>query len=150
VQTSNWGEFYKKCFNLHWELSNYKWHATYTQANQGDSQFLMVRSQIGTLTLNSSFGHNLCFKYSNGMCEPILDIYIPKTFQWYKELFNPMNLTPVIVFWRFESPLGLQLPKWEPTWECVSSFFHTFPHSQEHKMWLLGLIIGPHLCKPLS
>jgi hypothetical protein len=43
------------------------WHATYTQVNQGDSQLLVVESQI-------TIRHNLCFKYSNGSCEPILDI----------------------------------------------------------------------------
>ncbi len=34
------------------------------------------------------------FKYSNGSCELILDIYVPKAFQWYKELFNPMSFDP--------------------------------------------------------
>jgi hypothetical protein len=38
-----------------------------------------------------SFGHNLCFKYSNGTCKLILNICIPRSFQWYKELFNPMS-----------------------------------------------------------
>jgi hypothetical protein len=33
----------------------------------------------------------LCFRYPHGACEPILDIYIPKAFQWYKELFNQMK-----------------------------------------------------------
>jgi hypothetical protein len=28
------------------------------------------------------------------MCEPVLDIYFPKAFQWYKELFNSMNFDP--------------------------------------------------------
>jgi hypothetical protein len=27
-----------------------------------------------------SFGHNLCFKHSNGTCEPILDIYVSRAF----------------------------------------------------------------------
>jgi hypothetical protein len=36
----------------------------------------MVGSQIDNLTSGPSFGHNLYFEYSNGMCEPILDIYI--------------------------------------------------------------------------
>ncbi len=31
-------------------------------------------------------------------------------------------LTSIISFWRFGSPLGFQLPKWELTWECESSF----------------------------
>ncbi len=54
----------------------------------------MVRSQIGTLTPDPSLGHNLCFKYSNGMHELILDIYIPRYFLWHNFFFNPMNCDP--------------------------------------------------------
>jgi hypothetical protein len=43
--------------------------------------------------------------------------------------FDTCNL-----FLNFESPPGLQLPKWELTWECGGSFPHTLPHSQEHEM----------------
>jgi len=67
------------------------WHATYTKVNQGNSWFLVVESQICNLTPGPSFGHNLCFKYSNGSCEPILEIHISRAFQWYKELFDPMS-----------------------------------------------------------
>jgi len=35
----------------------------------------MGRNQIAILIPDPSFGHNLCFKYSNESCEPILDIY---------------------------------------------------------------------------
>jgi hypothetical protein len=59
--------------------------------NQGDSRLLVVESQIGNLTPGPFFNHNLCFKYSNRSCEPILKIYVSKVFQWYKELFNPMS-----------------------------------------------------------
>ncbi len=51
----------------------------------------MIESQIDNLTPDFSFGYNLCFRYPHGACEPILDIYIPKAFQWYKELFNQMK-----------------------------------------------------------
>jgi len=34
------------------------------------------------------------FEVSNGSCEPILDIYVPRDFQWYKKLLNPMGLNP--------------------------------------------------------
>jgi len=40
----------------------------------------MVESQIANLILDLSFGHNLCFKYPNGLYNPILDIYVPRTF----------------------------------------------------------------------
>jgi hypothetical protein len=73
-----WG-FNQSCI-VHRELFNDMWHATYTQVNQGDSRLLVVKSQIGNLTLDIFFGHNLCFKYPNGSCEFILDIYVPRTF----------------------------------------------------------------------
>jgi hypothetical protein len=40
-------------------------------------------------------------------------------------------LTLQIVFWKIESPSELQLPKWEPIWECVGSFLHILLHSWE-------------------
>jgi hypothetical protein len=70
------------------------WHTTCKQVNQGDSRILMVENQIGNLTPGLTFGHNLCLKYPNGSCKPILDIYIPRTFQWYKELFNSIIFDP--------------------------------------------------------
>jgi hypothetical protein len=56
-----WG--LKKSCSLHWDLSNNMWHVTCTKVNQGNFWFLVVRSQIGILTLNISFGHILCFEY---------------------------------------------------------------------------------------
>jgi hypothetical protein len=56
------------------ELSNGMSHTTCTQGNWGDSQLLMVGSQIANLTLNPAFGYNLCVRCPNGSCEPILDI----------------------------------------------------------------------------
>jgi hypothetical protein len=64
--------------------SNNMWHATCMQVNWGDSWLLMDASQIDNLTPDPYFGHNLCFKYPNGSCEPILDIYVSRSFQWYK------------------------------------------------------------------
>jgi hypothetical protein len=68
----------------------------------------------------------------------------------FQELFNGINkfsikwiLTPIIALWNFESPSGLQLPKWEFTWECVGSFSHTFLHFQEHEIWLLSFHSWP-------
>jgi len=91
-----WG--LKKICNFCWELSNDMWHVTCTQVNQGDFRFLVVESQIDTLIFDPSFDHNLCFNYSNVTCKLILNIHISRAFQWYKELFNPMNLTFEIVF----------------------------------------------------
>jgi hypothetical protein len=63
------------------EFSNGMSHVTFTQGNWGDSRLLMVESQIANLTPVPSFGHNLCFRCPNGSCEPILDIYVPISFQ---------------------------------------------------------------------
>jgi hypothetical protein len=76
-------------------------HAACTYIFHGESWLLMDKSQIGTLILDFVFGHNLCFKYSNGSCEPILDIYVSRAFQWYKKLFNPMNFDRQIPIWIF-------------------------------------------------
>jgi hypothetical protein len=73
----------KQNYSPHQNVFNGMWHATYTQINEGDSWLLMLDSWIHNLTISPSFGHNLCFKYPNGECEPILDIYGPKDFQWY-------------------------------------------------------------------
>jgi hypothetical protein len=70
----------KKSFTFHWKLSKDMWQANCTQVNQGESWLLVIRNQIGSLTPNPSFGHNLFLKYSNGTCEPILKIYILRVF----------------------------------------------------------------------
>jgi hypothetical protein len=65
-----------------------------TQVNPGDSWLLVVQSQIANLTPDLSFSHNLWFKYSNGSCKPILDIYVSRSFQWYKKNSIQWVLTP--------------------------------------------------------
>jgi hypothetical protein len=67
-----WG-LKKRCTHCR-KLSNGMWHATCMQGNQGNSGLLVVGNQIANLTPGPSFGHNLCFKYPNGSCEPILNI----------------------------------------------------------------------------
>jgi hypothetical protein len=56
------------------ELSNGMWHVTCIQGNQGDSQLLVVKSQIDDLIPCLFFCHNLCLNRPNGSCEPILSI----------------------------------------------------------------------------
>jgi hypothetical protein len=56
------------------------WHASCMNVTQGDSWLLMVDNQINILTPSLSFDHNLCCKYSNGSCKPILNIYVLRTF----------------------------------------------------------------------
>jgi hypothetical protein len=87
-----WG--LKQSCNPHQELSNGMLHITYKQVNKVNSWLLMVGSQTANLTPGLSFGHNLCYRYSNGRCEPILDIYASIVFQWYKKLFEAMVFDP--------------------------------------------------------
>jgi len=75
----------------HRELSNTMLHTTCTQGNRVDSWLLVVGSQTADLIPSLSFGHNLCFRCPNGWCEPILDIYVPRSFQWYKERLKPLK-----------------------------------------------------------
>jgi hypothetical protein len=57
----------------------------------------MVESQIDNLTHDLFLSHNSCFKYPNGSFEPILDIYISRIFQWYKELFQSNEFWPFAI-----------------------------------------------------
>ncbi len=66
-----------------WELSNNMLHTTYRYVIKGNSQFLMVGSQIDILTLIPFFNHNFCCKYSNRSWKLILDIFVLNNFQWY-------------------------------------------------------------------
>jgi hypothetical protein len=84
----------KKSYSIFWKLFNGMLHATCTRGIWGDSWLLVVRSQIANLIFGPSFGHNLCFKCPNGSCELILDIYVSRNFEWYKELLNPLSFDP--------------------------------------------------------
>ncbi len=89
----------------------------------------MVENQIDTLILNLSFGHNLCFKYSNGTWKLILDIYVPRAFQWYKELFNPMNFDPWNHSLKIWKSIETPIPKVGAHLEvcgCIPSHLSTF------------------------
>jgi len=77
-------------------------HLPCTYQDRVDSQLLVVRSQVASLTPDLSFDHNLCCKCPNGSCEAILDMYTSRPFQRCKEhlnasCFNPCN--HVLSFW---------------------------------------------------
>jgi hypothetical protein len=77
------------------KLSNGMLHIVCSQVNRVDSRLFLVGSQIGSLTPDPSFGHNLCFKCPNVQCEPILDIYIPWDFQRYKKTPQAIEFWPL-------------------------------------------------------
>jgi hypothetical protein len=133
-----------------WDLSNDVSHTNYKQRNWVNPQLLVIVDQIANLTPIPSFGHNLCFRCPNGRCKPILNIYVPRAFQWYKELFKPLNFYPYnfpLKIWestRTPSPkVGVALG----VWGFIPSHFS---HSWEHVMWFLGFPLGPQPCKPFA
>ncbi len=63
------------------ELSNAVSHSQIGHREEVDSRLFVVGSQTDSSTPGPSFGHNLCFRYSNEQCEPILDIYASIAFQ---------------------------------------------------------------------
>jgi hypothetical protein len=69
--------------------------------------------ELGGASLGLSFGHNLCFKYLNELCKPILDICIPRVFQWYKELLNPMSFDLYNHHLNVQESIGTLTPKVE-------------------------------------
>jgi hypothetical protein len=116
----------------HRNLSNCMWHATYTQVNQSDYWLLMVRSQIGSLIPDLSFGNNLCSKYPNGSCEPILNILVPRSFRWYKKLFNIMSFDPCNRPLKIWESIGIPTPRVRAhlgVWGFIPSHFPTFPRA---------------------
>jgi len=108
----------------------------------------MVRSQIGHLIPDLSFGHNLCFRYPNGSCKPVLDIYIPRHFHWYKEVFNPMNFDLYNRPLKIHESIGTPIPKIEAhlgVWRFIPSHYL---HSREHEMWFLGSLLAHTFASP--
>jgi hypothetical protein len=75
------------------------------------SWLLVVGSQIANLTFGPSFGHNLCFKNSNGSCVLILSIHVWRAFQWYKEGFNLMSFDPCDCSLKIKESIGTPTPK---------------------------------------
>jgi hypothetical protein len=147
----------KKISSPCWELSNGMSHATWMQGNRGDSWLLMFRNQIANLALGPSFGHNLCLKCPNGSCELILDIYVPRDFQWYKELFNPMGFDPYNCSLKISKSIETPIPKVGAhlgVWMFILSHFPTLMGAWDvtpgFLSWLtplqpLALIVSPRL-----
>jgi hypothetical protein len=49
--------------------------------------------------------------YSNRTCDPILDIYVLRAFQWYNELFNLMNFDPCNCSLKIWKSIGTPIPR---------------------------------------
>jgi len=97
-----------------------------------------------------TFGHNLCFKCSNDQCEIILDIYVPRDFQWYKERHNPLSFDPWNYSLKFRESTGTPSPKVGVAlgvWGFIPSHFLTLPGVCDVTP---GLPFGPHFCNPFA
>jgi hypothetical protein len=97
------------------DLSNGMSHVLCSQVFRVDSWLFVVGSQNwqtpGNSTPDTSFGHNLCFRCPYEQCEPILDIYASKAFQWYKERHNPLRFDPCNRSLKFWESTGTPSPK---------------------------------------
>jgi len=112
------------------KLSNGMLHAFCSRMNRVDSRLSLVGSQTGSLIPGPSFGRNLCFTCPNEQCEPILDIYVPKNFQWYKKLHNPFSFDPWNSSLKFWKSIGTPSPKVGVAlgmWRFTPSHFLTLP-----------------------
>jgi hypothetical protein len=121
----------------HRELFNNMSHTFCSQLNQVDSQRFLVRSQTDSLTPGPSFGHNLCFKCPNEQCEPILDIYVPRAFQWYKERHKPLSFDPWNFSLKFWESIRTPFPKVGVTsgmWRFIPSYSLTLSYTPG-SMW---------------
>jgi hypothetical protein len=93
------------------DIFNSVLHSQIGSWEEVDSRLLMVGSQTGSLTPDPSFAHNLCFRCPNEQCEPILDIYVSRDFQRYKERNNPLRFDPSTRPLKFQKSTGTPSPK---------------------------------------
>ncbi len=132
------------------ELSNGMSHVICSQVNRIDSWLFLVGSQTGSLTPGPSFGHNLWFRCPNEQCEPILDIYVPRDFQWYKERHKPLSLDPSNCSLKFWESTGTPSPKMGAAlgvWGFTPSHFLTLSGVCDVAH---GLPLGPHPRNPFA
>jgi hypothetical protein len=132
------------------KLSNSMSHAICKWVNQVNSWLFPVKSQTTSLTPGPSFGHNLCFRYPNEQCELILNIYIPRAFQWYKEAHKPLSFDPQNHSLKFQESTGIPSPK-------VGVVLGVWRFTPSHFSTLSGvcdvtpkLSFSPHPCNPLA
>jgi hypothetical protein len=125
-------------------------HIVYKQVNQVDFWLFLVASQIDNLSFDPSFGYNLCFRCPNEQCEPILDIYVWKAFQWYKERHKPLSYDPWNCSLKSRESTGMPSPKVGVAlgvWRFTPSHFLTLSGVCDVTP---GLSFGPHPCNPLA
>jgi hypothetical protein len=114
------------------ELFNAVSHSRIGHREEVDSRLLVVGSQTGSSTPGPSFGHNLCFRCLNEQCEPVLNIYTSRAFQWYKERLNPLRFDPCNCSLKFRKSTRTPSPKVGVAlgvWGFTPSHFLTLSHT---------------------
>jgi hypothetical protein len=122
---------------------------------QGNSRLLVVENQIVNLTFGPSFGHNLCFNYSNGPCEPILNIYVPRPsndIKNYSMGFDAYNHS--LKIWKSIKTPTPKVGAHLGVWRFIPSHFPTLPGawnvipafpSWPLPLQILALVVSPKL-----
>jgi hypothetical protein len=101
----------KQSYSSRRDLSNTVLHFQIAHREEVDSWLLVVGSQTASLTPGLSFGHNLSYRCPDEQCEPILDIYVPRAFQWYQERNNPLRFDPSTRPLKFQESTETPSPK---------------------------------------
>jgi hypothetical protein len=140
----------KKSCSPRWELSKGMLHAICRQVDRVDSQLFLVRSQTDNSTPGPYFDHNLCFRCPNEQCELILNMYVPRAFQWYKKHHKTFSFDPWNRSLKFWESTGLPSPKVGVAlgvWGFTPSHFLRLPGVCDVT---LGISLGPHPYKPFA
>jgi hypothetical protein len=122
--------------------------------HEGDVNKLETRVQILKLFQGANFVlliETLLFpgRCPNGSCEPILNIYVPRVFQWCKELLNPVSFDPCnrpFKIWESTETSSPKMGVALGVWGFIPSHFPTLPRPCGVT---LGLPLGLQPCKPL-
>jgi hypothetical protein len=113
----------------------------------------VVGSQTGNLTPSLSFGHNLRFRCPNEQCEPTLNIYILRAFQWYEEHHKPLNFDPSNCSLKFWESTGTPSPKVGVAlgmWVFTPSHSLTFSYTPGNMWCDSRLPLGPQPCNAFA
>ncbi len=89
-----------------------------------------------------------CVKCPNEQCKPILNIYVPRAFQWYKKRHKPLSFDPWNRHLKFWESTGTPSPKVGVAlgvWGFTPSHFPTLPGVCDVTPWFS---LGPHPCNP--
>jgi len=124
-----WGP--KKTCSSPQELSNGVSHSICTHQDRVDSRLFVVGSQIGSLTPDPSFDHNLCCRCPNGSCKAIFVIYTLRPFQRYKEHLKARYFD--LCNWALKLQESRRIPS-SHFWEC-ESHPHTSPKVGLRQGW---------------